>query len=151
MRSLRVEVLPALGITGARVQSSLISLVHRHLGPIVVATIATVIAIATVITIAAVVTVAAVVAIATVVAVASVAAIVAVITVIIADPAALIPVAPPIAISILVSDPFTITTLVLCFAIISIASILGLRCRAGRGGYAENKCETQNRPANPWF
>lgn len=135
VRSLRVEALPALGIIGARVQSSLISLVHRNLGPIVIATIAAVVTVATVVTIT------------TVVVVASVAAIVAVITVIIADPTALIPVAPPIAISILVSDPVTITTLVLCFSIISIASILRLHRRTGR--YPENKCETQNRPANP--
>ena len=152
MRSLWVEVLPALGITGAGVQASLISLVHRNLGAIVIAAVTTVITMATVVTIAAIVAVTTVVAvativtIATVVVVASVAAIVAVITVVIADP--LIPVASPIAISILVIDPITITTLVLCFPIISIVSILSLRCRAGRGVYAENKREAGNRPAD---
>ena len=143
MRSLWVEVLPTLRITGSGVHASLISLVRSNLGAVVIAAIVTV---GSVVTIAAVITVA----IGSVIAIAIV-AVVSIIAAIIAVPT-LILVAPPVPVSILVINTITIATLVLRVAIISIVpiiAILRLCCRAGRDKDAENKREARYHPTDP--
>ena len=127
MRPLRIKVLPALRITGAGIQTSLISLVHRHLGPVVIAAIVAIVAIVAVV-IAPVITIDATV----VIDPAAVIAVIAIVTVII--DLALLPVASPVAVSILVISPSA--ALVLRIAIIAIISILGLCCRAAHNEYA---------------
>ena len=128
VRSLWVEALPALRVTCTGTQAGLVSLVHRHLGPVVIAAIVPVVTIAPVITVDAAVIIDPD---------ATIVAVIAIITVII--DLALIPVASPIAVSILIISPIATTALVLRIAIISIASTLGLCCRAGHDEYTENK------------
>lgn len=147
MRSLWVEVLPTLRITGSGVHASLISLVQSNLGAVVIAAIVTIVTVGSVVTIAAVITVA----IGSVIAIAIV-AVVSIIAVIIAVPT-LILVAPPVPVSILVINTITIANLVLRVAIISIIpiiAILRLCCRAGRDKDAENKREARYHPTDPY-
>lgn len=118
VRPLWVKALPALRITGAGIHTSLVSLVDRHLGAVVIAAIV------------AVVTIVAVVAILPVIVNAAV-----VIDAAVANTALFVrlPLSPfgafasPIAVSI---PAINITALAARIAIISIVAILGLCCRA---------------------
>jgi hypothetical protein len=128
VRPLRVEALPTLSITGAGTQAGLVPLIYRNLGTVVVAAIATIITVAAVVTVLAVT----VLAVVTVDSVAAIAAVIAIIAVIIAD-SALLRLTSQNAVSSLVIDAVAITTLALRISLITISSILGLRCRAGHG------------------
>ena len=146
MRPLWVEALPALCITCAGIQASLVSLVQSHLGAVVLATVTVAtVTVTTVITVAAVI-----VATVTIPSIAAIVAVISIVTVVISIPALAL-IAPPIAVSILVISANTIAALALSLAIVSIISITAILRLRGRGGhrkYTESKHETYNRPAD---
>jgi hypothetical protein len=146
MRPLRIKVLPALRITGSGIQTSLVSLVHRNLGSIVIAAIVPVtivpvtIAAVTIVAVVTVVIAPVIVGAIVVIDPAAVIAVIAIITVIVdlaLSTFSAFP--PPVAVSILVIS--LIAALALRIPIISIVSVLGLCCRAGHDEYTENKCK----------